>query len=114
MAQWVGRGIALVFHDRGTRGGEWSAARPSRTLSPVNTWYPFYRRLGEPQVQSGWEENLVLTGIQSRTVLHSQSLYRLSYPDHPRCQKGSRKIGFPDYMTIIQDGGKVIKEIMFC
>jgi len=24
----VGRGIALLYHDRGTRRGEWSAARP--------------------------------------------------------------------------------------
>ena len=29
MAQSVGRGIALLFHDRGTRRGEWSAARPA-------------------------------------------------------------------------------------
>jgi len=27
-------------------GGEWSAARPGRTLSPGKTRYPFYRRVG--------------------------------------------------------------------
>jgi len=27
-------------------GGEWSAARPGRTLPPGKTRYPFYRRLG--------------------------------------------------------------------
>jgi len=32
VAQRVGRGIALLFHDRGTRRGKWSAARPGRTL----------------------------------------------------------------------------------
>jgi hypothetical protein len=33
VAQRMGRGIALLFHDRGTRKGvEWSAARPGRTL----------------------------------------------------------------------------------
>jgi len=32
VAQSVGRGIALLFHDRGTRRGEWSAARYGRTL----------------------------------------------------------------------------------
>ena len=32
VAQSVGRGIALLFHDRGNRRGEWSAARPGRTL----------------------------------------------------------------------------------
>jgi len=35
MAQRVGRGIALLFHDRGTRRGEWSAARPGHTLPPA-------------------------------------------------------------------------------
>jgi len=43
MAQRVGRGIALLFHDRSTRRGEWSAARPARTLPPGKTRYPFYR-----------------------------------------------------------------------
>ena len=33
-------------------GGEWSAARPGRTLPPGKTWYPFYKRLGGPQGQS--------------------------------------------------------------
>ena len=32
VAQRVGRGIALLFHDRGTRKGEWSAARPELKL----------------------------------------------------------------------------------
>jgi len=60
-------------------GGEWSAARPGHTLLPGKTRYPFYRRLGWPQGRSGRAENLVPTGIGSRTV---QSLYRLSYPAH--------------------------------
>ena len=34
-------------------GGEWSAARPSRTLLPVKTRCSFYRRLGGPQGRSG-------------------------------------------------------------
>ena len=59
MAQRVSRGIALLFHDRGTRRGEWSAARPGRTLTPGNNRYPFYRRLGGPQGRSGGPENLV-------------------------------------------------------
>ena len=49
-------------------GGEWSAARPGRTLPPGKTWYPFYRRLGGPQGRCGRTENLVPTGIRSRTV----------------------------------------------
>jgi len=67
-------------------GGEWSAARPSRTLPPGKTRYPFYRRLGGPQGRSGRAENLVPTGIRSRTVqLVAQSLYRLSYPARLNC-----------------------------
>jgi len=49
-------------------GGERSAARPGRTLPPGKTRYPFYRRLGGPQGRSGRAENLVPTGIRSRTV----------------------------------------------
>ena len=48
--------------------GEWSAARPGRTLPPEKIRYPFYRRLGGPQGRSGRAENLVPTGIRSRTV----------------------------------------------
>jgi len=49
-------------------GGEWSAARPGRTLPLGKTRYPFYRKLDEPQGRSGRAENLVPTGIRSRTV----------------------------------------------
>jgi len=75
VAQRVGRGIALLFHDRGTRRGEWSAARPSRTLPPGKTGYAFYRRLGGPQGRSGRAEKLVPTGIRSRTVQPVVSRY---------------------------------------
>jgi len=64
-------------------GGEWSAARPGRTLTPGKTRCPFYRSLGGPQGRSGLAKNLVPTGIRSRTVQPiAQSLYRLSYPAH--------------------------------
>jgi len=49
-------------------GGEWSAARPGRTLPPGKTRYPFYRRLSGPQGRSGRVENLVPTGIRPQTV----------------------------------------------
>ena len=64
-------------------GGEWSAARPGRTLPPGKIRYPLYRRLGGPQGRSGRAENLVPTGIRFRPVQPvAQSLYRLSYPAH--------------------------------
>ena len=57
--------------------------KPRRPLPPGKNRYPFYRRLDEPQGRSGRAENLVLTGIRSRTVQHRlQSLYRLSYRAH--------------------------------
>ena len=56
-------------------GGEWSAAHPGRTLPPGKTRYPFYRRLGGPQGRSGGAENLVPTGIRSRTVQPVVSRY---------------------------------------
>jgi len=56
-------------------GGEWSAARPGSTLPPEKTRYPFYRRLGGPQSRSGRAENLVPTGIRSRTVQPVVSRY---------------------------------------
>jgi len=79
VAQRVGRCTALLLHDRGTRRGEWSAARPGPALPPVKTRYPFYRRLGGPQGRSGRAENLVPTGIQSRTVQPVRSLQIQSY-----------------------------------
>ena len=55
--------------------GEWSAARPGRTIPPGKTRYPFYRRLGGPQGRSGRAENLVPTGIRPRTVQPVVSRY---------------------------------------
>ena len=79
VAQRVGRGTAVLFHDRGTRR-KWVV---SSTPRPQFTRYPIYRRLGGPQVRCGWAEKLVPTGIRSRTVQPvAQSLYRLSYPTH--------------------------------
>ena len=47
------RGIALPFHDNGTRRGEGSLSRPGRFLPPGKAQYPLYRRLGEPQGRYG-------------------------------------------------------------
>ena len=56
-------------------GDEWSAARPGRTLPPGKTRYPF---LQEAEWAPGpvWTgaENLVPTGIRSRTVQPRSSL----------------------------------------
>ena len=60
-------------------GGEWSAARPNRTLHPGKTRYPFYRRLGGPQGRFGRAEILVPTVIRFRTVQHVV----IRYTDRP-------------------------------
>jgi len=52
-----------------------TVARPGLTLPPGNTRYPFYRRLGVPQSRSGRAENLVPTGIRSRTMQPVVSRY---------------------------------------
>ena len=70
-----GRGIALLFHDRGTRRGWVVSSTPRRTLPPGKTRYPFYRRLGGPQGRSRRAENLVPTGTRSRTVQPVVSRY---------------------------------------
>jgi len=56
-------------------GGEWSAAHTGCNLPPGKTRYPFYRRLGGPQGRSGQAENLIPTGIRSRTVQPIVSRY---------------------------------------
>jgi len=68
-------------------GGVWLTARSGCTLPPGKTRYPFYRRLGGPQGRSGWTENLVPTGILSRSVQPVVSRYtdwatRPSPPPH--------------------------------
>ena len=68
MAPRVGRSIALLFHDRGTRRGEWSAARPGR-FTPGKDPVPIAQ-------EAGWVPGLVLTGGKSRP-------HRDSIPDLP-------------------------------
>ena len=84
VAQRVGRDIALLFHDRGTRRGWVFSSTPRPHFTPGKNRYPFYRRLGGPQGRSELAENLFPTGIRSRTLqLVALSLYRMSYRAHP-------------------------------
>jgi len=75
VAQRVGRCIALLFRDRGTRRGWVVAAQPGRTLPPGKTRYLFCRRMDGPQGRSGRAEKLVPTRIRSRTVQPVVSRY---------------------------------------
>ena len=83
VAQRVGRDIALLFHDRGTR----SVSVVSNTLRPHFT----PEKDPVPILQeAGWAPGPVWTGRKSRphrdsipdSPARSQSLYRLSYGAH--------------------------------
>ena len=75
VAQRVGRGIALLFHDRGTRRGWLVSSTPRPHFTPGKTQYRLYRRLRGPQGRSGRVENLIPTGIRSRIVQPVVSRY---------------------------------------
>ena len=83
VAQRLGRGIALLFHDRGTRRG-WVVSRTPR---------PHFTPGKDPVSilqEAGWAPGPVWTGGKScphrdsipDRPTGSQSLYRLSYPAH--------------------------------
>ena len=78
------RGIALLFHDHGTRRCEGSASRPGRSLPPEKDQVPIVQEAGwAPGPVWTGAENLASTGIRSPDrPVRSQSLYRLSYPAH--------------------------------
>ena len=74
-AQRVGRGIALPFHDHGTRRGWVVSSTPRPILPSGKPRYPFYRRMGGPQGRSGRAENLTPPGFDPRTVQPVVSRY---------------------------------------
>ena len=91
-------------------GGEWSAARPGHTLPPGKTRYLFYRRLGGPQGRSGRADNLVPTGIRSRTVQPLVSRYTdwATRPTTPSTAEDKEKVEFshcepPRHVPVLDD-----------
>ena len=76
VAQRVGRGIALLFHDCGTRRGWVVSSTPWPHFIPRNIIkIAMYRRLGGPQGWSGRAENLIPIRARSRTVQPVVSRY---------------------------------------
>ena len=83
VAQRVGRGIALLFHDRGTRRGWVVSSTPRPHFTPGKDPVPILQ-------EAGWAPGPVWTGGKSRShrdsildrPIRSQSLYRLSYRAH--------------------------------
>ena len=88
-------------------GGEWSAARPGRTLPPGKNRYPFYRGLGVAQDRSGRAENLVPTGIRSRTNTHTHTHKHTHTHTHIYIYKiqdtRKRLYAFVDFNTVSND-----------
>jgi len=74
VVQREGRGIDPSSMTAALEGGEWSAARPGRTLLPGKTRYP-------GPVWTGGKSRPHRDSIPDRPV-RSQSLYWLSYPAH--------------------------------
>ena len=84
VAQRVGRGIALLFHDRGTRRGWVVSSTPRLHFTPGIDPVPIVQ-------EAGWAPGPVWIGGKSRPhrdsipdrPARSQSLYWLSYRAHP-------------------------------
>ena len=75
VARRVGRGIALLFHDRGTRRGRVVSSTSRPHFTPGKDLIPILREVCGPHGQSGRAENLVPTGILPRTVQPVVSRY---------------------------------------
>ena len=83
VAQRVGRGIALLFHDRGTRRGWVVSSTPRPYFTPGKDPVAIVQ-------EAGWAPGPIWTGGKSRPTgirspdrpARSQSLYRLSCPAH--------------------------------
>ena len=83
MAQRVGRGIALLFHNRGTRRGWVVSSTPRPHFTPGKDPVPILQEAGWAP-GPGWtgEKSLPHRDSIPDRPARSQSLYRLSYPAH--------------------------------
>jgi hypothetical protein len=85
------RGIALLFHDHGTRRGWRVSVTPRPLFTPGKDPVPIVREDGwaPGPVWTGAENLATPPGFDHRTVQPvAQSLYRLSYPAHNNCYSG--------------------------
>ena len=88
VAQRVGRGIALLFHDCGTRRGWVVSSTPRPHFTPGKDPVPILQEAGWTPwpVWTGGKTHHQRDSIQDRPAC-SQSLYRLSYPAHMDAHK---------------------------
>ena len=83
MAQRVGRGIALLFHDRSTRRGWVVSSTPRPHFTPGKDPVPILQEVGwaPGPVWTGGKSSPHRDSIPGRPA-RSQSLYQLRYPAH--------------------------------
>ena len=83
VAQGVGRDIALLFHDRGTRRWRVVSSTPWPHFTPGKDPVPILQEAGwtPGPVWTAWKSRPHRDSIPDRSA-RSQSLYRLSYPAH--------------------------------
>jgi len=86
VAQRVGRGIALLFHDRGTRRGWVVSSTPRPHFTPEKDPVPIIQ-------EAGWAPGPVWTGGKSRP-------YRDSIPDHPARSQSPYRLSYPAHMLL--------------
>ena len=92
VAQRVGRVIALLFHDRGTRRGWVVSSTPRPLFTPGKDPVPILQ-------EAGWAPGPVWTGEKSRPhrdaipdrPAHSQSLYRYTWPTRLHTLQGRKQ-----------------------
>jgi hypothetical protein len=109
VAQMVGRGISLLFHDRGTRRGLVVSSTLRLHFTPGKDTVPILQ-------EAGWVPGPVWTGGKSRPhrdsipdpPARSQSLYRLSYRAHTFASRlhKSNKIIYSACMLPCQDSNR--------
>jgi len=106
VAQKVGRGIALLFHDRGTRRGWVVSSTPRPHFTTGKDPVPILQ-------EAGWAPGPVWTGGKSRPhrdsipdrPAPSQSLYLLSYPAHTLhiCKQSNYPEAPPTHLSAPQE-----------
>ena len=93
MAQSVGRSIALLFHDRGTRRGWVVSSTPRPHFTPGKDPVPILQ-------EAGWASGPVWMGGKCRP-------HRNSIPDRPACSQSLYRLSYPADLCF-----KVLRELM--
>ena len=99
VAQRVGRGIALLFHDRGTRRGWVVSSTPRPHFTPRKDTVPILHEVGWAPGRSWRAENLVPQGIWSQTIQPVVSRYTV-WATRPKVDGGT----YVNIDTICQNG----------